>query len=313
MAGFLRKKTAPPPAPSPPQQPVTNGAPATPLFARFATSSDETSPQRIVSSPMALATRKEQPPGISNAGIRGAQAARQNVVPSYPQNQAGPASNGKSNSYASPVQKRRASPPARTQTLPPTASVQPPQNRRFSHVPGIDKPLPTILPDDNYSPDPLGTTPPQSSLPANRRASSRGYPPAAIQNFSNGRVMNTPAQSPPSSPPTRPFSDANTRLGTRPLAQAPPNPNSASLQSSSRYPKEFQRQDLRHKLSDASVASGRPPAIPVPSSPPRQAPPVQWDPEPRAPAGPSFDQVNIHSFFLYWGGARICMDPVIAS
>ncbi|KAJ7472341.1 hypothetical protein B0H11DRAFT_1351821 [Mycena galericulata] len=340
MAGFLRKKkpdSAPPPAVQ--ASPPVNNVPS-PLFARFATTAAEHPAQRVVSSPMALASapRRDQPPRMNNgAGLRGevqqlqqredAKETRYNVEQSYVQpNQAGPsnhaassASNGNPNSYGSPAPKRRSSPRIHTQTLPPTAS--PPPNRRISYVPGADKPLPTIHPQDNY-PDPLGSTPPQSSLPANRRASTRGLPPqtsAATQNLFNGRVMNVPTQQPHISPPTRSLSNASPSLGTR-AGQTPsarPNATPGPSQSSSRYPKEHPRQDLRHKLSDAGVASGGPPAIPVPSSPPRQSPPEQWGPNGPAPvAASAYDQVNISlSMFPFPlpPCGHLCVNTVMAS
>ncbi|KAJ7705458.1 hypothetical protein B0H17DRAFT_1193136 [Mycena rosella] len=213
MAGFLRKKRQDSVPPPPPVR--TPSPPVTPLFARFATSAAEAqAAQRVVSSPMALASspRRDQAPGMTNGwDVRGGaqqqqredtKQTRYTVGPSYVQpNHAGPSnsaaastSNGNS-SYGSPAQKR-----SRTQTLPtasaPTTST--PSSRRFSHVPGADKPLPTIYPQDNHS-DPLGSTPPQSALPANRRASARGFPPqtsVAIQNLPNGRVMSVAAQQP---------------------------------------------------------------------------------------------------------------------
>ncbi|KAJ7750406.1 hypothetical protein DFH07DRAFT_922611, partial [Mycena maculata] len=324
MAGFLRKKK-PESVVRTPSPPVNNAPP--PLFARFAASSVDPPAQRVVSSPMALASapRRDQAPRMNNgAGVRGggqqqqqdeAKRTRYNVQSSYvQQNQAGPsnpsppsASNGNSNSYGSPAQKRRSTPPTRTQTLPATDTTSPPPNRRFSHVPGTDKPLPTIRPQDNY-PDPLGSTPPQSSIPANRRTSTRGLPPqtsAATQNLHNGRVMNAPAQQPHISPLNPSLSNASPSSGARPSppssGQTPstkPNTIYGSSQSPSRYPKEHPQQDLRHKLSDVGSASGGPPAIPVPTSPPRQSTPGKRVPDGRAPNAPSSYQDPDGSFTL---------------
>ncbi|KAJ7088629.1 hypothetical protein C8R44DRAFT_892694 [Mycena epipterygia] len=336
MAGFLRKKrqdSAPPPSAIRSASPPVNNAPP-PLFARFATSTAETPSQRVVSSPMTLASgpRREQTPRMSTGGgVRGgvqqqredAKQTRYTVEPSYVQanrpdpssSAAASASNGHAHSYGSP-------PPARTQTLPATTTT--PNPRRFSHVPGADKPLPTIYPQDNH-PDPLRSIPPQSSLPANRRASTRGFPPqssTAIQNPSNGRVMAVPAQPPHTSFSTRPAGNASPRLGTRTLApsssQTPAKPTSGSFQNPSRYPKEYGGQDdPRHKLSDADTASGSggSPAIPVPASRPGQNAPGQWAPDARAPFGVSASyQVNIFlSFSLLYLAERLCLDPVIAS
>ncbi|KAJ6551379.1 hypothetical protein B0H19DRAFT_1157416 [Mycena capillaripes] len=312
MAGFLRKKKqdpAPTPSPSRPPSSQANNAQqaASPIFARFATAAVEPSAQRVVSSPMLLASdpRRDQAPRMANGGaVRGAfqqredaKQLRQTSGPSYVQQNPPPSSSSAAasasiayaSSYGSPMQNQAASPRSRSQTLPPAPPPSNPPNRRFSHVPGADKPLPSIHPQDGSSSDPLGSLPPQSSLPANRRASTRG-PSGATQNHPNGRVMAVPVQQPHISSPTRPPSNASPRLGARPFASssqtpsAAPNPTPGSSQDPSRYPKEHTRQDLRHKLSNASTASGRQPAIPAPASPPRNG---QWAPDGRAPLAAS--------------------------
>ncbi|KAF7377616.1 hypothetical protein MSAN_00184400 [Mycena sanguinolenta] len=165
---------------------------------------------------------------------------------------------------------RLSSPPTRTQTLPAQAAAVPPPNRRFSHVPGADKPLPSIDPQQTY-PDPLGSPPPQSSLPASRRTSRSGASQAlaATQNF-NGRVIGVPVQQPQSSSNAGPRPDARSSNQTHPANTTSGDP--------SRYPNEHVRQNLRHRLSNASTAS----AIPGPSSPPRHTAPGQWGPDGRA-------------------------------
>ncbi|KAJ6598450.1 hypothetical protein DFH09DRAFT_1304234 [Mycena vulgaris] len=328
---FLRKKrqdSAPPPPPV-----RTPSPPVTPLFARFASTTAQSSAQRVVSSPMTLAStpRRDQVPRMTNGGgVRGgvqqqqwedAKQPRYTVEPSYVQPNppgsstfaAASTSNGNSSSYGSPAQKRRSTPPSRTQTLPATAPASSPPSRRLSQIPGADKPLPMIYPQDNR-PDPLGSTPPQSSLPANRRASTRGFPPqtsAAIQNLPNGRVMNVPAQHPHIFAPTKPPDSPSPSLGTRTLppssSQTPsanPDPTSGPSQSPSRYPKEYGRQDLRHKFSDAgSSASAGPPAIPGPASPPRQGTPGRWAPDARGPSAVSASyQVNFISILFSFCG-----------
>ncbi|KAJ7040699.1 hypothetical protein C8F04DRAFT_225173 [Mycena alexandri] len=324
MAGFLRKKkhdsVVPPPAPV---SPVVD-APPTPLFARFATTLAEPPAQRVVSSPMTLASspRNDQALRMINGGgaVRGAQQHEDNrtrytVQPSYVRGNAPGSSNstaasasiGNAQSYGSPAKNGVSSPRTRSQTLPPAAAASSPPNRRFSQVPGADKPLPSIHPQDNR-PDPLGSLPPQSSLPAGRRASTRGTHSAATQNLPNGRVMAAPAQQPPHNahPPSRAPSNAGS---TQPAARtlppsssqthsARPNPIPGSSQDPSRYPKEYARQDLRHKLSDAGTASGGSSAIPGPASPPRQNSPARWAPEDRAPTSYQVSLVSIHVLFF---------------
>ncbi|KAJ7176687.1 hypothetical protein C8R46DRAFT_42639 [Mycena filopes] len=308
MAGFLRRKkhdsVVPPPAPSPVVE-----APSTPLFARFATTVVDPPPQRVVSSPMSLASspRKDQAPRMTNGGggVRGAQQHEDNrtrytVQASYVQGNAPTSSNstaasasiGNAQSYGSLAKNGVSSPRTRTQTLPAPAAASSPPSRRLSHVPGADKPLPSIYPQDQR-PDPLGSLPPQSSLPAGRRASTRGTPSAATQNRPNGRVMAAPAQQPPHNapPPTRSPSNAGSprpaaRALPPPSNQTPsvrPNPAFGSSQDPSRYPNEYAGQDLRHKLSDAGTASGGSSAIPRPASPPRQNLPAGWANEGRTP------------------------------
>ncbi|KAJ7267410.1 hypothetical protein C8J57DRAFT_1469634, partial [Mycena rebaudengoi] len=319
MAGFLRKKKQDSvPAPAAPSPPVNT--PTSPLYARFATTQAPFASQRVVSSPMALSgsPRREQVPKMTNGGPRGgvqqqppqredAKQTQYPVEPSYVQtnpsdssNFAGASSsNGKPNAYgmSSNAQKRHSSPATRPQVLPDIPSPSP---RRLSRVPLVDKPLPSIYPEDGHL-DPLGSQPPQSSLPANRRISTRGFPPqtsAANQNRVNERVMAPPAQQPQfsaeASPrqPTRSLSTSSPRLSTRPLQsdQTPfVNPNAASGSSPNlaRHPNEYGRQDLRHKLSDAGTASGRSPVIPEPASPPRQSAPGRWVPEDAAFAAAS--------------------------
>ncbi|KAJ6611183.1 hypothetical protein B0H10DRAFT_2057288 [Mycena sp. CBHHK59/15] len=315
MAGFLRRKkqdsVPPPSAVRTPSPPVNNAPP--PLFARFATTRPPVS-QRVVSSPMALvsAPRRDQAPKMTNGGgprdgVQQQQredAKQTRYTPAYAQgNPSDPsnsapasASNGNEHAYGTPAQNRNSTPPTRTQPLP--ATNPPPSPRRLSRVPAADKPLPTIQPQD-YNRDPLGSTPPQSSLPANRRASTRGLPPqtsAAPQNRVHERVMGVPAQQPPFSPdpsprkPTRAVSSASPGLSTRPPPpsnqppSARPNAPPGSPQNPPRYPKEHPRQDLRHKLSDAGTG---PPAIPVPTSVPRQGAPGQWVPDGGVPPAAS--------------------------
>ncbi|KAJ7182725.1 hypothetical protein C8R43DRAFT_11617 [Mycena crocata] len=339
MAGFLRKKkqdSVPTQAAiHTPSSPV-NDPPATPLFARFASSMVDAPAQRVVSSPMALASgpRRDQAPRMTNGGgVKGAhqrQDAKQTrnaVEPSYVQgNPAGPsnpaassASSGNAYAYSSPAQKRLSSAPIRNQTLPAPATTPNVANRRLSQIPGADKPLPAINPSDNL-PDPLGSTPPQSTLPANRRASARGMPPqtsVATQNLPNGYVMAAPGQQPHISPPTKSLSNASHSLGTRtlppPSGQARPKPTAGS--SPIHYTKEHGRQDLRHKLSDAGTASGASPAITVPASPPRQgATPGQWGPDIRdTTASSSYQVTYFPAPFSSFHFRPLCMDPVIAS
>ncbi|KAJ7100663.1 hypothetical protein B0H15DRAFT_457916 [Mycena belliarum] len=321
MAGFLRKKRQETPPPPPARAP---SPPVTPLFSRFATSATaDPSPQRVVSSPMTLAsaTRRDQAPRmVSGGGARGAVQHREDAKqpryaaePPYVQaNIPGPStsatassSNANSYSYASPAQKRQSNPAGRTPTLPPAASSIPP-SRRFSHAPGAEKPLPSISGQDNY-PDPLGSNPPQSVLPANRRASARGMPPqasAAIQNFSSRRVMTAPIQQPHISAAAWSPNSPGPNLGTHTLPPAPsqtpsaaPDPTFAPFQNPSRYPKEYDRQDPRHKLSDADAASGGPPAISGPASPPRQGAPGRRAPDGRAPPATSASYQDPYATF----------------
>ncbi|KAJ7901570.1 hypothetical protein B0H13DRAFT_2514357 [Mycena leptocephala] len=326
MAGFLRKKkqdSVPAPSPIPAPSPPLNYTPHSPIFARFATTAVDSPALRVVSSPMALASgpRRDQAPNMTNGAPRGAvqqredtRQPRQNGGPSYVQASpsdftAASASIASAPSYASPSQNRFSSPPSRNQTLPtPVPPPVNPTNRRFSHVPPADKPLPSIQPQGNH-PDPLGSMPPQSALPAHRRASARGHgfqpqPSVATQNLPNGRVMGAPAQQPPISS----TGYASPRVGTRTLPpssnqtpSARPDPSSASSHDPSRYPKEYARQDLRHKLSDASSASGLQSAIPAPvaASPPRHN--GQWAPDDRAPlAAAASYQVNLFPTFYFF-------------
>ncbi|KAK7052252.1 hypothetical protein R3P38DRAFT_2685050 [Favolaschia claudopus] len=279
MAGFLRKKKHDPPPIRSPSPPLNHGN-ASPIFARFATTTVDPPAQRVVSSPMALgsASRNVQPPRGLNAGAgrtaiqqwEDIKQMRQPAGASYvpktapSSSSSSSASNSLSSgpSYGSPVQNRISSPPTRIQTLPPPAAVNIPtttQNRRFSQAAAADKPLPAIHPaQDNYS-DPLGSPPPQSALPANRRASRGGAPPQ-VQNLPNGRVMHDPTQQ---QRMTRSPSNPTVKPGTR--AIVPPLNN---IGDSSRYPNEFARQDLRAKLPEPNAASG--------ASPPRHVAPAQW-------------------------------------
>ncbi|KAJ6504143.1 hypothetical protein C8R47DRAFT_178604 [Mycena vitilis] len=245
-----------------------------------------TPPSQTQTLPPATQPTNNRPTGAGPAYVRS--------NPQYPSNSTAASA---SNAYTpSQSRNRMSTPPSRTQTLPPTAPPSNPPNRRFSQLPGTDKPLPSIIPQDNPS-DPLGSRPPQSSLPANRRASTRGAS-GATQNPPNGRA----AQQPHISSPTRSPSNATPGVGTRTFVSpsqtpsAAPNSALGSSQDPSRYQKEHARQDLRHKLSDASTASGLQPVIAAPASPPRHN--GQWAPDGRAaiaaPAPtPSSYEVNI--------------------
>ncbi|KAJ7233871.1 hypothetical protein B0H12DRAFT_1143444 [Mycena haematopus] len=298
MAGFLRKKKQDPaPVPHVSASPV-DATNASPIFARFATSvAVDSRAQRVVSSPMALAStsRSVQAPRSTNgAGTRAAmqqredtKQSRQTAGPSYVQanhssastSSAASASISTAPSYGSPT-KNRLSPRTRTQTLPaPAEVVAPPNpNRRFSHIPGADKPLPSISPQQTY-PDPLGSQPPQSSLPANRRT-SRGGPPqpsAATQN-PNGRVMGVPVQQPrilgsPSNNSPRPGTQ------TLPAGSSQTHSENTSSGDPSRSPNESARQNLRHKLSNAGTVYTAPGQRGPDGRAPLAAPAAYQDPD----------------------------------
>lgn len=338
MAGFLRKKKQDPaPISSParaPSSPANTGN-ASPIFARFATTAAVDSPsQRVVSSPMALATTSRNvhaPRSAAAGGIRGAiqhqedaKQPRQTAGPFYVQtntpgsssSSAASASISNALSYGSPTKNRLSSPPPRTQTLPAPAASAPPPNRRFSLAPA-DKPLPAINPQANY-PDPLGSPPPQSSLPGNRRTSRGGVPSqasVATQNLPNGRAIGAPVQQPH-------IAKSPSNASPRPAARTP-LPGSSQAHSAntisedpSRYPKEYARQGVRHKLSNASTASGGPSAVPAPASSARQSATGQWGSDGRVPLpAPAAYQVNLSSLFnfSFHIAVRLRMDPAIAS
>lgn len=220
MAGFLRKKGKQEAKAAVPSPPVNNDPPP-PLFARFA-STAQTKPQerptmpRVVSGPIALAPKRESMshnpkkgsgPGAtvvsSTAGTergdgrrrRDPYAEKNPMGSAMPTSTHSPDHAGGVMNFSKPVSFRAQSQYGGPPT--PTAASRPLK---------VDKPLPPPVPP-SARPDPLGASPPQSSLPANRRMSTRGVPIAQPYE----RV---------SSPPTR-DEDLPSRVDKTPVMTSP--------------------------------------------------------------------------------------------
>jgi hypothetical protein len=273
MAGFLRKKLGQDAKSANLTQEATNNSTTVPpLFARFAVTNQATperNTQRIVSSPMQLssAVRREgasassskRNPGVETRVVTTGRRDDGEVDQKQRRGQvkqpfAAVLTPDTSSSVVTSNNRARAQ---LASSRPQPREVSPAHSPRpISRALMLEKPLPpTVPPTFPFAADPLTTSPPPSSLPANRRTSNR-TPPTTYQHRQHERLLT------PSNTDDKPLPKlaSPTKLMT-------PSPKADDLQSSYAEPP---RNDRRTNLTSSNLSPSRP--IPKPPKPEKGLP-----------------------------------------